>query len=558
MGIVTTVALERSLWPAKESEVRSATVCDDLYHAAATVPERLALVDCVAEPAARREWTYAEFVADAERVARALLARYSPGDRIAIWAPNSADWIILQQGISLAGMVLVALNPAYRSREMQFTLSQSGVVALFCLPEYRGFDTLAMIERIRPELPALADVVSFSDWEEFLVSGDENTELPVIEPDDLVQVQYTSGTTGFPKGAMLLHMGLLNEAAFVAERAGMSDGGVYINAMPMYHIGGGAVTSFGAWAKRGTFVILPEFDPGLLLEAFETYRGTHSLVVPTMLIAMLDHEDLHRRDLQSLQTIMSGAAAVPASLVRKTIAELGCRFSILFGQTEMHGVISQTRVTDPPEDQAGTVGQPLPQLEVKIADLVTGEPTPIGEQGEICCRGYQNMRGYYEMPEMTAATIDPDGWLHMGDIGSMDERGFLQVTSRAKDMIIRGGMNLYPAEIEAALQDHPAIRTAAVIGVPDETWGEQVGAVLRLRDGHETPGMHELTEFLRAQLAPHKTPVYWTFVDELPITPSGKIQKFVLREQVADGTLSFDMVRGSAERPVAESSTGSR
>jgi fatty-acyl-CoA synthase len=342
---------------------------------------------------------------------------------------------------------------------------------------------------------------------------------------------------------MLHHMGLVNEATFVAERAGMSDGGVYINAMPMYHIGGGAVTSFGAWAKRGTFVILPAFDPATILEAIETYAGTHTLVVPTMLIAMLDHPDIETRDLSSLQTILSGAASVPASLVRRTMHRLGCQFSILFGQTETHGVISQTRVTDSPEDQADTVGQPLPQLEVKIADPLTGEPTPLGERGEICARGYQNMRGYYEMPAETAATIDADGWLHLGDIGSMDGRGFLRVTGRVKDMIIRGGMNLYPAEIEAALMDHPAVETAAVIGVPDARWGEQVAAVLRLRPAHPRPSVAELTEYMRGQLAPHKTPVFWSFVDDLPMTPTGKTQKYVLREQAAAGTLAFDEVR---------------
>jgi fatty-acyl-CoA synthase len=394
-------------------------------------------------------------------------------------------------------------------------------------------------------LPGLREIVPLATWDKFLASADPGRELPQVTPTDMIQVQYTSGTTGFPKGAMLHHMGLVNEATFVAERAGMSDGGVCVNAMPMYHIGGEAVTSFGTWAKRGTFVILPGFEPGLLLEAFEAYAGTHTLVVPTMLIAMLDHPDLARRDLSSLQTIMSGAASVPASLVRKTIGLLGCQFSILFGQTETHGVISQTRVTDTPEDQADTVGQPLPQLKVKFADMITGEPVPVGEQGEICCRGYQNMRGYYDMPAETAATIDDDGWLHMGDIGSMDERGFLRVTTRVKDMIIRGGMNLYPAEIEAALQDHPTIETAVVIGVPDEKWGEQVAAVLRLRDDFARPTATELTEFLRDQIAPHKVPVFWSFADSLPMTPTGKTQKFVLRQQVADGTLTFDQVRPS-------------
>ena len=538
--------LEPSLWPAEPGEVRDVTVCQILRHAAETVPGRVALVDCVADPARRRQWTYAEFVAEAERAARALLTQFQPGDRIALWAPNSAEWIILQQAISLAGMVLVALNPAYRAREMQFTLTQSGAAGLFFVEEHRGFNMRELAGQLRSGLPGLRTVVSLDDWDAFVALGDDATPLPGVKPHDMIQVQYTSGTTGFPRGAMLHHMGLVNEATFVAERAGMSDGGVYINAMPMYHIGGGAVTSFGAWAKRGTFVILPGFSPATILEAFETYRGTHTLVVPTMLIAMLDHPDLRTRDLSSLQTILSGASSVSASLVRRTIAALDCQFSILFGQTEAHGVVSQTRVTDSPEDQANTVGQPLPRLEMKIADMLTGEPVPLEEQGEICVRGYQAMRGYYEMPRETAATIDGDGWLHMGDIGSMDARGFLKVTGRVRDMIIRGGMNLYPAEIEAALQDHPAVETAAVIGIPDERWGEQVGAVLRVRAGHDRPGIAELTEFLRGQLAPHKCPVYWSFTDAMPMTPSGKIQKFLLRDQAAQGALRFDQARPTA------------
>ncbi|GLZ48151.1 AMP-binding protein [Actinomycetospora sp. NBRC 106375] len=547
-----------SYWPAEAgegNEIRDVTVCETIRHAAATVPDRVALVDCVADPAARRQWTYAEFLTDIERAARALLARFASGDRIGIWAPNSADWIVLQQGAAMAGMVVVALNPAYRARELAFVLRQSGTVGLFCVDSYRDFGMRALVDELRPDLPALREVFSFAAWDAFLDSGDPATVLPELAPTDLLQLQYTSGTTGFPKGAMLHHKGLVNEATFVAERAAFGDGGVYVNAMPMFHIGGGAVTSFGAWAKRGTFVILPGFDPGLVLEAFETYRGTHALLVPTMLITILDHPDRAHRDLSSVQTVLSGAAAVPAALVRRTVEQLGCGFSILFGQTETHGVISQTRVTDEPEDQAGTVGQPLPRLEVTIRDIVTGEPVPVGEQGEICCRGYQNMLGYYDRPEETAATVDADGWLHMGDVGDMDERGYLRVTGRIKDMIVRGGMNLYPAEIEGVLTDHPAIETAAVIGVPDDTWGEQVGTVLRVRAGHERPSVDELTAFLRRTLAPHKAPVFWAFRDELPMTPSGKIQKFLLREEVVKGLLTFDEVRpttapGAADQTV--------
>lgn len=530
--------LQESYWAAEPSRgVRDITVGELLREAAAVAPGRLALVDAVPDPAARREWTYAELLTDVERVARALLARYEQGDRIAIWAPNAAEWIVLQQGIAMAGMILVAINPAYRAHELQYVLAQSGAVALFYVDEYRGAALGTIIDEIRPQAPALRDSISFTEWPAFLGSGDPARELPTVAPLDPVQIQYTSGTTGFPKGALLHHKGLVNEAHFVALRAGMQDGAVCINAMPMYHIGGGAVTEFGTLAVHGTYVVLPGFDPGLALELFETYRGTHSLMVPTMLIAILEHPDGATRDLSSIQTMMSGASAVPEALVHRVIDRLGCRFSILFGQTEMHGVISQTRVTDSPSDQAGTVGQPLPELEVKIADPATGAVLEIGEQGEICCRGYQNMLAYYELPAETAATIDADSWLHMGDLGTMDERGFLKVTGRLKDMIIRGGINIYPREIEDLLFTHPQIAEVAVIGVPDERWGEQIAAVIRPSDPAAPPLADDLRDWCKARIAAHKVPARWFVTGAYPMTPSGKVQKFVLRDQLDAGSL---------------------
>jgi fatty-acyl-CoA synthase len=537
----TPTRLLESYWPAApepEQAVRDITLGDLLREAAAAAPDRLALVDAVPEPAGRREWTYTELLADVERVARALLARYEVGDRIAIWAPNSADWVVLQQGIALAGMVMVAINPAYRAHELQYVLAQSGSVALFRTDDYRGADMAAIADEVRPQAPALRDVLSFTDWPAFLASGDPGRELPVVRPLDPVQIQYTSGTTGFPKGALLHHKGIVNEAHLVALRAGMGDGGVCVNAMPMYHIGGGAVTEFGTLALHGTYVVLPGFDPGLVLELFETYRGTHALMVPTMLIAVLEHPDCATRDLSSIQTMMSGASAVPEALVHRVMDRLGCRFSILFGQTEMHGVISQTRLSDGAADQAGTVGQALPDLEVKIADPATGEVMPIGEQGEICCRGYQNMLAYYEMPAETAATIDAEGWLHMGDLGTMDDRGFLRVTGRLKDMIIRGGMNIYPREIEELLFGHPEVAEVAVIGLPDERWGEQVAAVIRPRDLSTPPSPDELKSWCLERIAHHKTPAQWYFTASYPMTPSGKVQKFVLRDQIDAGALT--------------------
>ncbi|MDQ1660418.1 MAG: fatty-acyl-CoA synthase [Blastococcus sp.] len=530
--------LEVSYWPAEPSSgVRDITVGDLLREGAAVAPDRLALVDGGADPAARRAWTYVELLADVERVARALLARFEPGDRIAIWAPNAADWVVLQQGIAMAGMIMVAINPAYRSHELQYVLAQSGSVGLFYVDTYRDVALLPIVEEVRPRTPALREIVSFTDWSAFLDSGDPAAALPAVAPLDPVQIQYTSGTTGFPKGALLHHKGLVNEASFVAQRAGMGDGAVCINAMPMYHIGGGAVTEFATLSVHGTYVVVPGFDPGLVLELFETYRGTHSLMVPTMLIAILEHPDASTRDLSGIETMMSGASAVPEALVHRVMDRLGCRFTILFGQTEMHGVISQTRITDAPADQAATVGQPLPELEVKIAEPVSGEVMGLGEQGEICCRGYQNMLAYYELPQETAATVDAEGWLHMGDLGTMDDRGYLKVTGRLKDMIIRGGINIYPREIEDLLFSHEDIAEVAVIGVADERWGEQIAAVIRAKDPSAPPTPEALRAWCRERIAAHKVPSYWYFTQSYPMTPSGKVQKFVLRDQIDGGQL---------------------
>ncbi|GGG60557.1 fatty-acyl-CoA synthase [Kocuria dechangensis] len=528
----TQTALTTSYWPEHgEETIRDITLGGLLREAAATVPDRLALVDGVPDPAQRRTWTYAEFLREAEKVAHALLTGFAPGTKVAIWAPNSADWVILHEGISLAGMITVPINPAYRARELQYILSQSGASVIFYADQYRGADLGEIVEEIRPELPQLQLEVRSSQWEAFLEAADPSTELPEVHPTDPIQIQYTSGTTGFPKGALLHHKGVVNEAHLVALRAGMADGDVNVNAMPMYHVGGGAVTSLGAVAMHGTYVVM-NYDPGLFLELVEAYRGTHALLVPTMLLGVLDHPDRPTRDLSSFKTMMSGASAVSPALVRRTAQEMGCDFSILFGQSEMHGVISQTRITDDPEDQSKTVGQPLSHLEVKVADPITGEPVPIGVQGEVCCRGYQVMLEYYNMPEQTAQTVDAEGWLHMGDLGVMDERGYLSINGRLKDMIIRGGMNIYPREIEALIEEHPAVREAVVVGVPDPKWGEQVGAVLKLHPDAEAPAAEDLRAYCKAQLAVHKVPAIWSFVEDFPVTASGKIQKFKLREQL--------------------------
>lgn len=537
------MSLTTSYWPAvTDGGVRQITLPQLIREGADAVPDRIALIDALADPSARRRWTYAELVRDVERHARALLAQFEPGDRIGIFAPNSADWVILQQAIAMAGMVVVAANPAYRSDELEYVLRQSRVAGIFYQEEYRGAQLGEIVEAATANLPTAPVAVPDKAWQKFADQGDSNAVLPEVAPTDPVQIQYTSGTTGFPKGALLHHKGIVNEATFVFERAGMGDGGVCINAMPMYHIGGGAVTELGTFAVHGTYVVLPGFDPAGVLEAFETYKGTHGLLVPTMLMALLDHPDCQTRDISSIQTVMSGASAVPESLVRRVTQEWNCSFSILFGQTELHGVISQTKVSDGPVDQASTVGQPLPELEVKLIDPATGDVVPIGAQGEICCRGYQSMLGYFEMADATAATIDPDGWLHMGDLATMDDRGFIKVTGRLKEMIIRGGVNIYPREIEELLFSHPEVSDVVVVGVPDDYWGEQIAAVVRRTESGEPLDTAAMKAWCKERISAHKVPSAWFFVDDFPMTPSGKIQKFRLRDDIITGDLVPDAV----------------
>ena len=535
---MSTTALAESYWPADGSEpLLEVTVGGLLAATAAKHPDRIALIDGQPDPADRRQWTYQELDALADRVARALLERFDPGDRIAIWAPNMGEWVMIQQGLARAGLVMVALNPNYRRKELLYVLGQSRAVGLFHTDAYRGFDMAGLVEELRPELPHLEHVVSFTRWTDFLDAGSAERQLPRIDPRDPLQIQYTSGTTGFPKGALLCHQGVVNACVFPLQRAQVQDGSVFVNAMPMYHIGGGSVTELGTFGLAGTYVLMPDFDPGLLLELVEAYGGTHTLVVPTMLMALLDHPDRPSRQLATLEVIMSGAATVPASLVARTKDTLDCRMVISFGQTEMSGVISQTEVTDSPQDQSETIGRPLPQVEVRIIDPEDGNTAAIGEQGEICIRGYQAMLGYFELAEETAAAIDPDGWLHSGDLGSMDTRGFLRITGRLKDMIIRGGLNVYPREIEEVLLSHPAVADAAVVGVPDEQWGEEVAAVIRPADPDALPNPVELEELCRQQIASFKRPKLWYSTGEYPMTPTGKIQKFLLQDQIVGGDL---------------------
>jgi fatty-acyl-CoA synthase len=519
-----------SYWPADVSEpVLETTVGGILRAATAAGPERPAMVAGVPDPAARRRWTYAQLLAESERAARALTARFAPGERVAVWAPNLPEWVILEYAAALAGLVLVTVNPALRPAELAYVLNQSGAAGIFLVPEFRS-PMAQFLGEVRPDVPALREVVYFTDWADFLATAPDQAVLPEVTPDDIAQIQYTSGTTGFPKGAELHHRGLTNNARFWVERIGLQPGEVYVNPMPLFHTAGCGMGVLGAAQSLAVHVPVLAFDPALMLELFETERAAMFAGVPTMIIAMLGHPDFERRDLSSIRVAASGGSPVPAELVRQVEERVGARFSIVFGTTECSPLITVVRLDASAEERAETLGTPLPQTEIQIADVATGAPVPVGEIGELCARGYLVMRGYHDAPEATAAAIDADGWYHTGDLASMDGRGCLRIEGRIKDMIIRGGENIYPREIEDALFAHPAVAEAVVIGIPDQTWGEVVAAFIRPAPDQPAPAPEELRAWCRERLAPYKTPVHWVFTDAFPMTPSGKIQKYKLRE----------------------------
>lgn len=517
--------------PADTSEpILELSVGDALRRAAATWPDQIALVGGMPDPTARRRWNYAELLHDAEQVARALLARFSPGDHVAVWAPNCPEWVLLEYGAALAGLTLVTINPAYLAAELTYVLGQSRAVGLVLAPAYRGRSMLDVAEQVRPDLPLLREAIPLTEWSAFFASGEPARVLPNVAPDDIAQIQYTSGTTGFPKGALLHHRGLVNNANLCARRLGAVPGDVWLNPMPLFHTAGCVLLTLGPTMTGGAHVLPPGFDPALIFALFEEERVTISGGVPTMLIAFLEHPDLARRDHSTLRALICGGASVPADIVRRTEAAFGAPLLTVFGQTEASPLITQVSPDDTAELRATTVGRALPQTEVKIVDPATGATVPHGTIGEICARGYLVMRSYFDNLEATAAAVDAEGWLHTGDLATMDAEGYCRIEGRLKDMIIRGGENIYPAEIEAVLIAHPAVGDVSIVGIPDETWGEVVAAFVRPAPGQTTTA-DDLFDYCREHLAPYKTPRHWRFVEQFPQTPSGKIQKYVLREQ---------------------------
>ncbi|HWF01238.1 MAG TPA: AMP-binding protein [Caulobacteraceae bacterium] len=529
------VHLDQACFPARTDEpVLESTVGGVLRARAQASPDAEALIEADIAGELRRRWTYGELLAEAERVAQALLSRYRPGERITVWAPNVPEWVILEYAAGLAGLVLVTANPAYRPRELRFVLEQSRSVGLFIVREHRGNPMAAIAAEVAAQLPALRDWVDIEDPAALAAGDGGKTALPDVRPSDAAQIQYTSGTTGFPKGAVLHHRGITNNARFSVARMGLRRGDTILNFMPLFHTAGCGLLTLGAVQSGARMILARLFDPARMLDLVEDQRVEVLLGVPTMLSAMLEAQAARPRSLASVRIAASGGAMVSPELSRQVRAEFGCNFHIVYGQTESSCLLTMTHSDDDEADVCESVGQPLPQTEVSIRDPRTNTVRPAGAVGEICVRGYGVMLGYNDDPDGTAKAVDADGRLHTGDLGTLDARGYLKITGRVKEMIIRGGENLFPAEIENVLAEHPDVVEAAVVGAPDQRWGEVVVAFVRLAPG-ATLDRAALVAHCRERISPQKTPAHWVAVEAWPLTGSGKVQKFVLRDRFVAG-----------------------
>ncbi len=512
------------------------TIGDMLRDSAARWPEVAALREVTATGDFGAHWTYAALLHDAERLGRALASRHGEGARIAVLANNVPQWVLLELGSALAGLILVTINPASTARELRYILAQSGAEAIYFVESFRGNPLAQIAQAVADELPAIRHRILLTD-NAALFAGEDEGALRAPKPHDAAQIQYTSGTTGQPKGALLHHNGLVRNAIDALTNAEVTPGTPLLLVTPLFHTTGCAVQVLGALGTGATIVLPPHFDPALTARLIARERLQFALFVPTMLIATLEAAETGGHDLRAIKTVLVGGAMVAPELCRKVKAQWGANLLIAYGQTECSPIITATAPGDSLEDLTQTVGRPAPRTEVSIRDPRSNAVVPIGVQGEICCRGYQVMLGYNGNPEATATAICSGRWLHTGDLGTMDARGFVRITGRVKEMIIRGAENISPVEIENAMLEHDAIAEVAVVGIPDETWGEVVACFMR-PSGNARPGNAELKTFVRERLSPQKTPSHWIWVEQWPLTGSGKIQKFKLREAFVAGALA--------------------
>ncbi|BDX31302.1 AMP-binding protein [Mycobacterium antarcticum] len=516
------------------------TIGEHFRAAAAAHPD----VEALVEVATGRRWTYRELNADVEAIARGLMdLGVQRGDRVGIWAPNCAEWTIVQFATATIGAVLVTVNPAYRSHELGYVLAQSGIRTLISATAFKSSDYVTMIEEVRHDAPALRDVILLDsgDWDSLMVAGRSVTDdqlrdrIATLRNDDPINIQYTSGTTGFPKGATLSHRNILNNGFFVTDLINLGPDDRLCIPVPFYHCFGMVMGNLGCVTHAATMVIpAPGFDPGFTLAAIETERCTGVYGVPTMFIAMLGHPEFHERDLGSLRTGIMAGAVCPVEVMKRCIKEMHLsEVAIAYGMTETSPVSCQTLIDDDLERRTASIGRAHPHVEIKIISPETGKVLPRGQSGEICTRGYSVMLGYWCEDARTREAIDDEGWMHTGDLAVMREDGYCNVVGRIKDMVIRGGENVYPREVEEFLHTHPDIDDAQVIGVPDPRYGEEICAWIRMKPGRPPLSADAVRGFATDKLAHYKIPRYVEIVDEFPMTVTGKVRKVEMREHSA-------------------------
>ena len=514
------------------------TIADNLDRVAAAQPDAEALV----EVRSGRRWTYGQLREEIDVVALGLLAAgLTKGDRLGIWAPNLAEWTLVQFATAKLGVILVTINPAYRIHELEYVLNQAGISVLVAAPSCPKSDYAAMISEVRPRCAELRQVILIGtpDWDALIESGrgGDRAELTraqaALSPDDPINIQYTSGTTGFPKGATLSHHNIANNGYFVGKLCGYTSDDRVCIPVPFYHCFGMVMGNLGAITNGATIVIpSPRFDPKVTLHAVAQERCTALYGVPTMFIAELNDPDFESYDLSSLRTGIMAGSPCPVEVLKQVVDRMGMtEVTICYGMTETSPVSTQTRADDSIELRVSTVGRVHPHVEVKVVDPETGLTLPRGEPGELCTRGYSVMLGYWEQPDKTAEAIDAARWMHTGDIGIMDVDGYLTITGRIKDMVIRGGENIYPREIEEFLHTHPDVLDAQVVGVPDVKYGEELCAWVTLRQGAAELTAESVRAFAAGKLAHYKIPRYVMVVTEFPMTVTGKVRKVEMRER---------------------------
>ena len=525
---------------ASEKPLLGETIGDNLARTAAEYPDAEALVSC--EQGVR--WTYAELDERVDRAAAALIAAgLEPGDRLGIWSPNRAEWTLIQYATARAGVILVNVNPAYRTSELEYALRQSGCRMLIAAPSFKTSDYVAMTEEVRTSLEALERAIFFEtpEWDELLDAGgtvstdDVRARASTLGFDDPINIQYTSGTTGFPKGATLSHHNILNNGYFVAEACHLSAGDRLCIPVPFYHCFGMVMGNLGCTTHGATMVIpAPAFDPEATLNAVQEERCTALYGVPTMFIAELAHPRFEEFSLETLRTGIMAGSPCPVEVMKQVIDRMHMEdVTICYGMTETSPVSTQTGPDDPLDRRVSTVGRVHPHVEVKVVEPGTNRALARGEPGELCTRGYSVMLGYWDDEERTREAIDAGRWMHTGDLATMDEEGYVNIVGRIKDMIIRGGENVYPREIEEFLYTHPGVADVQVIGIPDERYGEELMAWVIPREG-ETLDEESVRAFCEGRIARHKIPRYVKIVDAFPMTVTGKVQKYKMREEAID------------------------